>query len=167
MRLHELAEPQNADLRRWAAGLPAQRIGVAGDWKTSDLLRGKPAACDKPVMVMLDPYKLVSDNHERAGAAGYLCGGDIRRLIGQDMLNLCPGNRTASAPAALVIMSYSMDDLDLADGAIDECFGLSTGWHVQCVATAPLPDVGRKKTSCLLGNNIQEEFQSSPATSVG
>jgi hypothetical protein len=144
MRLHEIAEGKQKELRGWAGRQANGVYEVDGDWEKSKLLKGNPVPGDRPVLVMLDPYQIVPDEAAKADEGGKLRAGHLRYLLGSLLLNLGgPSLPGRTAPVALLLFSYSDQDPDRPHDVVTRTFG--SPWAIERVQTVPLPDHGQKK----------------------
>jgi hypothetical protein len=144
MRLHEndFAEKgKQARLRTWATTQTNGTFNVAGDWQKSKLIRNRPAAKDRPVIVMLDPFRIVPDSSDRSDSPGYLRTGLLRFLCGQLALGLCGEGCSRNAPAAICLFSYSDVAPEVPDHVVRNQF--DSGWQTEYVRSGPWKLRGR------------------------
>lgn len=163
MRLHEVVDEKHTELVKWARSVGPAFVRIARDWSQSSLVFRNPAPADRPVLVILDPNKIVDDGHEKANDDCYLPERLLRFLISKDALDL---EASHVAPVIALLFSYSEDKPDMSHAVVTRVFA-SSQWAIERVCSGPWPDVGRKKThqawivssgvsNPILGESVQE-----------
>jgi hypothetical protein len=139
MRLHEddsTKKGKRKDLSDWALLQTNGEYLVEGDWTKSELTSNSPAPADRPVFVMLDPFKIVDGSSSDAAGKGCLTASLLQTLVGQTALAIAGRPQVQSAaPAVLTLFSYSDVLPDGPDAVIRKQFG--TGWTVERVQSGP------------------------------
>jgi hypothetical protein len=140
MRLHEddSTEAGKFDkLSTWASQQNNGNYEVHNDWTGSPLILNRPVPNDRPALIMLDPFQIVSDRAISAGRGDYLPASRLQFLVGQHALSLqrqAENNR--SKPIVLTLFSYSDANPQIADRIVREQFP-SDCWHVEWVQSGP------------------------------
>jgi len=136
MRLHDIDPMKRAQLSAWARAQAPGTYEVEGAWRESGLIRRRPASSDHPVVVMLDPYQLVQDDHAKDGETGYLSEQELVFLLGRHMLDLLPRQSGKDAPGLILLFSYADSDPDQTDNLVRSVLS-NTEWHVEQVRAGP------------------------------
>lgn len=140
MRLHEDDSTQPGKrrlLEDWARCQNNGEFLVEGDWQTSRLICRSPVPTDRPVIVMLDPFRIVGDNDEGGERAGYLRTGLLRFLLGCLALNISGQNEDRTVPMVVCLFSYSdrLPNVDVPNGIVAAQF--QGNWNVERVQSGP------------------------------
>lgn len=135
MRLHDIDSVKRKNLEEWARQQSPGTYSVAGKWIDSPLILKAPASQDAGVLVMLDPFRIVEDNHSKAEADGFLPQRLLRYLFGSLALNLHTRDDSAG-PCAILLFSYSDDEPNVPDGVIRAIFPQDQ-WAIERVQTKP------------------------------
>lgn len=151
MRLHEDDSTKigkNADLTCWAQKQPNGTYNVGRDWTQSNLIRNSPAPTDRPVFVMLDPFKIVRHNNDLSNGNGYLPYRLLRFLVGEHALNIRqrPVNGE-TMPLVVTLFSYTDSHPEIADGIVRELFA-GPHWQVESVRSGPWHGRNGKNWHC-------------------
>jgi hypothetical protein len=95
---------------------------------------------------MLDPYKVVSNDHDRVIEGGYLTPRQIQYLVGPLALAI---DAPRQAPCVMILCSYSEQSPEIP---IDILSGLlvNAGWSLETLVAGPFPDIGRTKSHVIL-----------------
>jgi hypothetical protein len=132
MRLHDIDEQIRADLDSWGKQENVlKEFRVHGDWSRSPAIHDAPAPEDRPVLLMLDPYRIVPDDPSKVPPGGYLSQAQLRFLTGTHALNLTPANRDG-APCVVVLLSFSDAYPDVPDRVVRKAFD-NNGWRIERV----------------------------------
>ena len=146
MRLHDVFDDNYRQLVSLARKIGPQRVQVDKDWTQSRLIHNRPACASRPVVVMLDPYRFVSDDHEKANHDGYLRTGLVEYLIGSSALGIHPPTTVSrTAPCVVILCSYSEANPNIPDAIVSELFR-EGGWFIEKLVAGPFPDVGNVKS---------------------
>lgn len=138
MRLHEndLTEAgKQAKLKQWLHDQKLATGEVNGDWQMSRQIMKAPVSHDSPVIVMLDPFRIVPDGSENANKPGYLKSGLLRMLMGEHALKICCDKIVSEKPLVVLLLSYSDVNPLIPDRIVRNQF--SSGWHIQNVRSGP------------------------------
>lgn len=138
MRLHEndLTEAGKQDkLKIWLEGQQFVTGEVNGEWQQSKQILKAAAPTDSPVIVMLDPFRMVPDGSENANKPGYLRSGLLRMLMGEHALKICGDQIVSEKPHVVLLFSYSDVNPLIPDRVVRSQF--SSGWHIQNVRSRP------------------------------
>lgn len=160
MRLHDIVSQHRIDLTAWAGPQTPKWCEIEDNWEKSPLVCNRPAPVDRPVILLLDPYRVVAAGKRK----GFLTGPMLDDLLGGQKLNL-KSRPSASAPVLAAIFSYSDPRPDESAKIIRDRFdsdwcveevrtsrqrtGTQYTWHLGCVATRGLP-------SPVLGGALQD-----------
>jgi len=138
MRLHEndFAEKGKQDrLRSWGDSQTNSSVSVEGDWQQSTQIRNCPAAKDRPVIVMLDPFRIVPDGTDRSNDPGYLRAGLLQFLCGEHALGICSKGSKRLAPVVLCLFSYSDVLPEVPLRVVQSQF--NNDWNIEHVRSGP------------------------------
>jgi hypothetical protein len=138
MRLHEndLTEAgKQVKLKRWLDEQERVIGEVNGDWHLSTQIAKAPAAHHLPVIVMLDPFRIVPDGSANANKPGYLRSGLLRMLLGEHALKICGDKIISEKPLIVLLFSYSDVNPLIPDRVVRNQF--ASGWHIQNVRSGP------------------------------
>lgn len=136
MRLHEndLKEPGKQEkLKKWLKEQSLATGEVKGDWTQSEQILNAPASRDKPVIAMLDPFRIVPDKSDNSDRPGYLRSGLLRMLCGEHCLKLC--DVPSEIPVVICLFSYSDVNANIPDRVVRDQF--KSNWHIQNVRSGP------------------------------
>jgi hypothetical protein len=130
MRLHEndlAGGGKRQQLEAWARQCGSE-CWVEGDWTRSSLIQNSPAPRDRPVLVMLDPFQIVSDNARFADQPGYLSERQLEFLVQGQALDIArrPADPQAQ-PAVITMFSYSDAEPAVAGEIVRKQF---EGWQI-------------------------------------
>lgn len=131
MRLHDADPTNRQNLEQWSREQSPGSYRVDGDWTRSSLISKAPIPPESAAMVMLDPYQIVRNDHERADESGYLPERRLRFLHGAHALNV--QERTEAAqPLVVTLFSYSDFNPNNADRVVRNVFS-GEKWKIERV----------------------------------
>jgi hypothetical protein len=146
MRLHEddsTEAGKRERLKKWANEQGNGEYHVRSDWSNSDLICHSPAPMNRPVIIMLDPFRIVPN--ARADKGGYLSRQLLKFLCGSLALNLNVRNEYSNpAPLVITLFSYTDDDPDVADRIVRQQFKDAV-WSVDLVRFGPFQGIDRQR----------------------
>lgn len=153
MRLHDIKEGAREDLMKWFDGSRNCSCKVDGNWTKSAHLRGQPIVPERPIMLMLDPYKIIKESQINEKKKidvdhGYLPQNWLRALLGKLYLGL--NELTAvnrKSPIVLTLFSYADANPSDADSVVKAELAKDK-WSVEHVKTQP---------NQLYGNNVVDQ----------
>jgi hypothetical protein len=143
MRLHDVVHDNYQQLIKFARSTGPEFVRIGKDWTQSALIHSNPAPADKPVLVMLDPYRIVPADHDKSNEDGYLNPRLLKYLLGLSGLAIAPAKRTA--PCVVVLCSYSEQHPESTFQLMQEIF-IQDGWNFESLLAGPYPDVGNVKS---------------------
>jgi hypothetical protein len=146
MRLHDNDGENFDQLKRLAYVIGPDEVQVDRDWTQSRLIHGVPAPKDRPVALMLDPYKIVPNDHDRVSEAGYLTPRHIQYLLGPSALAIDSPRKT---PCVMIACSYSEQSPEASIGILTGVLA-NTGWSIETLVAGPFPDIGRTKSHVIV-----------------
>jgi len=134
MILHEIRDDKRADLETWTQKQKLGTYDVQGDWRPPTRFASINVT-NRPVFLMLDPYKVVPTNYKDEHEPGYLSEQILRDMVGPSGLNLLArASSTVGPPTLITIFSYSDADPSVPDAIVRQTFG-ETGWTIELVQT--------------------------------
>lgn len=144
MRLHDKEKKIQLKLRQWAQTQANVTADIAGNWTESNFLRRRPADPDRPLLLMLDPYKVRPEaDTEQEGARtienGYLPLNWLRGLLGGPFLNLIKQVEEGRSPFVITLFTYADTASNALDGPIRGFFQKQFGrdCYVEQVNSGP------------------------------
>ncbi len=148
MRLHDKEASIRQQLEAWAATQTGLNCRVADQWDKSDLIKRSPIPDNSPVIVMLDPNKIMRADNKIMRADNKIMRADdeakqnlsdsqLRYMMAGLCLDLQKRpSRTAVEPAMVLAFSYSDSRPDVPHGIIEQVFK-QHGWSITRIATGP------------------------------
>jgi len=134
MRLCEVDPRKRDELDEWARVQAPGVYQVGGDWHDASLLQ--PIDDSTPALVALDPYQFIADDAKNVGRFGYLSPAEVLLLLGDKLQILERPEAEASAPTAVVLLSFADAEADAVDRRVRSLFD-PRGWTVDRVRVGP------------------------------
>ena len=142
MRLHDIKDTKQEELRTWFNARCKCSFNVEANWTTAAHLRGQPIGLEHPILLMMDPYKIIKESqinekNEIDVDHGYLPQNWLRALLGGLYLGLneqTGANR--KAPIVLTLFSYADSNPSDANSVVRA--ELAKGnWSIDHIQTQP------------------------------